>query len=32
MSITRELARFAVNLKFEDLPEDVVAQDRKSVV
>ena len=26
MSITRELARFAVNLKFEDLPAEVVAQ------
>jgi len=32
MSITRELARFAVNLKFEDLPENVVAQAKLNIL
>jgi 2-methylcitrate dehydratase PrpD len=32
MSITRELARFAVNLRFEDLPEKVVCQAKLNIL
>ena len=32
MSITRELANFAVNLKFEDLPENVVTQAKLNIL